>query len=318
MIYIQYILLAVATVFFSVKLASYVDMLDRKTDLSGAFIGGVMLAAVTSLPELFTSMTAVFVLDKPSLVQGNVMGSNIFNLSILGVLMMVSHKKFMQAKVAKSNSFSLLFGIIMYICAIAALNFNTDINILGFHVDIFTILLIVIYAISVKLMNDDDSGDSDEMADIALTVQQIVLRFIVFALLLVGASIILTQVSDKLTQELAIGSTVGGAIFLGVATSLPELSASVSLVRMNNFNASIGNIVGSCVFNFMILCFADILYTGSGIYTYDQEAIIFAVCGIVASVITYLGLKYKQSSLFVYFAGAGIVMMYVLSIILSI
>ncbi|MDQ0361698.1 sodium:calcium antiporter [Breznakia pachnodae] len=318
MIYIQYFLLAAATVFFSVKLASYVDMLDRKTDLSGAFIGGVMLAAVTSLPELFTSMTAVFVLDKPSLVQGNVMGSNIFNLSILGVLMIFAHKKFMKAKVAKSNSSSLLFGILMYGCAIAALNLNSDINIMGFHVDIFTIALIVIYAISVKMMNDDDSGDSDENADIALSVQQIVLRFVVFAILLVGASIILTQVSDQLTEELQLGSTVGGAIFLGVATSLPELSASVSLVRMNNFNASIGNIVGSCVFNFMILCFADILYTGSGIYMYDREAIIFAGCGIVASLITYFGLKYKKSSLFVYLAGVGIVIMYVVSIILSI
>ncbi len=47
-----YAALAVCVVFFSIKLANYVDLIDKKTDLSGAFIGGVILAAVTSLPEL--------------------------------------------------------------------------------------------------------------------------------------------------------------------------------------------------------------------------------------------------------------------------
>lgn len=131
------------------------------------------------------------------------------------------------------------------------------------------------------------------------------MRFILYALLFVGTSIILTQVSDYLTKELQLGSTVEEP------TSLAELRTSISLVKMNNVHASIGNIVGSCIFNFMILCFADSLYTGSGMYMYNREAIIFAGCGIVASLIPYFGLKYKPSSLFVYLAGAGIVIMYV-------
>ena len=45
-----YIVLAALVVVLSVKLADYVDLIDKKTDISGAFIGGVVLAAVTSLP----------------------------------------------------------------------------------------------------------------------------------------------------------------------------------------------------------------------------------------------------------------------------
>lgn len=63
------LILAVLVVYLSVRLSYYVDCLDKKTNLSGAFIGGVMLAAVTSLPELFTSLTAVLALDQPDLVQ---------------------------------------------------------------------------------------------------------------------------------------------------------------------------------------------------------------------------------------------------------
>lgn len=57
MIYLLYLLVAAGVVLFSVKASEYVDLLDKKTSLSGAFIGGIMLSAVTSLPELFTSIS---------------------------------------------------------------------------------------------------------------------------------------------------------------------------------------------------------------------------------------------------------------------
>ena len=50
MIYLIYLLLAVTVTLLSVKASDYVDLLDKKTSLSGAFIGGILLSAVTSLP----------------------------------------------------------------------------------------------------------------------------------------------------------------------------------------------------------------------------------------------------------------------------
>ena len=80
MIFVIYILLALGVIVFSVKLSFYVDELDKKTNVSGAFLGGVMLAAVTSLPELFTSIASTIFLDDVNLVYGNILGSNIFNV----------------------------------------------------------------------------------------------------------------------------------------------------------------------------------------------------------------------------------------------
>ena len=82
MIYLVYLILAIAVVGLAIRLSYYVDVMDRKTNLSGAFIGGVLLAAVTSLPELFTALTAVLALNKPQLVAGDILGSNIFNLCV--------------------------------------------------------------------------------------------------------------------------------------------------------------------------------------------------------------------------------------------
>ena len=70
MIYAAYLVVAVAVVLLSIKASEYVDLLDKRQSFSGAFIGGVMLSAVTSLPELFTSLSSTVFLDKPGLCMG--------------------------------------------------------------------------------------------------------------------------------------------------------------------------------------------------------------------------------------------------------
>ena len=68
MLILAYALSALLVILLSLKLSNYVDLLDKQTNLSGAFLGGVLLAAVTSLPELFTSISSVVFLDEPEMV----------------------------------------------------------------------------------------------------------------------------------------------------------------------------------------------------------------------------------------------------------
>ena len=104
MLYLSYLLLAALVVGSSILTSRYVDILDKRTGVSGALIGGALLAAVTSLPELFTSIAAVTLLDQPGLTLGNVLGSNIFNLAMLGVLLALWPALFMRSSVSKSHS----------------------------------------------------------------------------------------------------------------------------------------------------------------------------------------------------------------------
>ena len=100
---ISYILVAACVVFFSIKLSDFVDLLDKKTNVSGAFLGGVLLAAVTSLPELFTSVTAVILPPNHDnhLVLGNILGSDIFNVCLFFVVYAIFFKKVKDSKVNK-------------------------------------------------------------------------------------------------------------------------------------------------------------------------------------------------------------------------
>ncbi|MGX8851978.1 sodium:calcium antiporter [Amedibacillus sp. YH-ame10] len=318
MLYLQYIILAIFVVFFSVRLSYYVDCLDKKTSLSGAFIGGVLLAAVTSLPELFTSLTAVLALQQPSLVQGNVLGSNIFNLCVIGGLMLFSVRRYQSASLSKSHTSTLLYGIVMYALVFLAILYPQEIRLGFLNVNLMSILILVVYAINVKFMGNDESVQNEETVYISLTLKQIVIRFIAYSIALVIVSILLTTVTDKIADELNLGATVAGAIFLGVATSLPELSASVNLVRIGNFNASFGNIVGSNLFNFIILCFADVIFLKGSIYIHETQVLNLLGFGVLSMIATLGVIKFKKHRILVLLCSVLILASYVTSIVLSI
>lgn len=316
MIYVEYVILAGLVVYLSLFLSKYVDALDKKTNLSGAFIGGVLLAAVTSLPEFITSLTAVFYLNQPSLVQGNVFGSNVFNLSVLGACILIFSNKFKGAHLSKSHILTSIFTFIMFIICFLGMKYDFTLKIGIFNVSYASIAILVLYIINITKMNSDES--SSEESDLNLTVKQILLRFAICTILLVIASIALTNVTDRLNEKLNLGATVGGAIFLGIATSLPELTSSFNLVRLGNFNASFGNIIGSNLFNFTILSIADIFYSKGNIFKPDNQAFNLIFWGLVATVFatgTIFSKKNKGVSIIL---AILIIAAYVASIIFSI
>lgn len=285
MIYLIYLILAAIVVFVSIKCADYVDLIDKKTNLSGAFIGGVILAAVTSMPELITSITAIAVVDNPHLVMGNVLGSNLFNLSILAVLTICSIRNFVRARVSSSHLITLLCTLAAYVILTVVVILKLDYSVFG--ISFASLGLLVVYLISLKFLASDESQNEEEDTS-SLTIKQIILRFIVMGIILIAASVAITYVTDIIAERLNLNGSVAGALFLGVATSLPELSSSVALVRKKNFNAMIGNIVGSNMFNYLILLISDVMYIKASIYTTtsgaETNALIFF--GFLASLFT--------------------------------
>ncbi len=333
LLFTLYIILSAIVVIASVYLSKYVDALDKKTNLSGAFIGGVILAAVTSLPELFTSITAVCILNQSELVQGNVYGSNIFNFTIIAVCVLIAAKAFRNAEISETHNKTLIFTIIMFILSLIGIYIpeNYTIPIIITRINIISILIILLYIINLKTVKNDDVSADDEKNTLSLTVKQITIRFILFAVILVIISILLTQVTNSLSERLALGKTVAGAIFLGIATSLPELASSINLVRLKNFNASIGNITGSNLFNFTVLCLGDLLYKKGSIYnTYGDAvdftavtkantgSIVLIIFGIISSILSIIILKLKKKTSISIILALAILASYVSSIVFSI
>lgn len=319
MLYIQYFVLSFFIVYLSLFLSKYVDELDKKTSMSGAFIGGILLAAVTSLPEFMTSISAIFILDEPSLVQGNVLGSNVFNFIIISLAVIIFPKKFKFAKISKNHIFTGLLTIIMVVIVYFGFSWDYIISLKNFNINLASILILVLYFINLRSLNSEESSSDEENASLTnLTVKQICVRFLICSILLVIVSILLTNTTSRLNEELNLGATVGGAIFLGVVTSLPELTSSISLAKLGNFNASFGNIFGSNIFNLTILSVSDILYKDGNIFISNSEALNLIFWGLISSVLV-LCLFFTQRKLILsYLISILVIICYVSSIVFSI
>ncbi|MGL5439633.1 MAG: sodium:calcium antiporter [Filifactoraceae bacterium] len=280
---ILYLCMATIVVLLSNKLAYYVDLLDRNSNISGAFLGGVLLAAVTSLPELFTSLSSTIFLEDSDLVLGNILGSNIFNMAVLGTLILFSFKKFCDSQLSLSHKYTAIFVTLVYIiiASYILIGFNTEI----LTIEFLSFIIAGVYIYSVKTMSSDDTGSEDmEHNEKPIDIKKIIIKFTLLSLALVVASIIITFLTNTLAIKLNLGMTFAGALLLGVATSLPELSSSIALVKMGNFNATSGNILGSNLFNFFILVIADISFLSGSLYTMSPEAKSLMFFGLISSI----------------------------------
>ena len=297
MIYVLYLVVAALVTFMSIKASEYVDMLDKTTSLSGAFLGGILLSAVTSLPELFTSISSTLMLDQPGLCIGNILGSNIFNYAMLSFFILTAVAKFAKCSLSKIH-----FVVAVSVVFMGGLILCNKYGFLAFNignVSVTSVLIILLYVATVYVMykmggtsESDDDGDP-----VTLSRKQILIRFTFVSIGIVVFSIILTYITDELSVRLNLGKTIAGALFLGVATSLPETASTFTLFKLKNYDVAVGNIVGSCLFNFTILSVADFFYRGGGIYTIAETStmnlIIFAS---VASVLAGIMLKLRNKA----------------------
>lgn len=278
-----YALVSINLVLLSDKASVYVDLLDKKTSLSGAFIGGVMLSAVTSLPELFTSISSALLLDKPGLAMGNILGSNLFNLTILAVLVLVFIKPFSKANLVSGHGKVAIFTFLIFI--FLYLNYQNMLNISLLTISVTSVAILLLYICGIRSLSQEESTpDSQSLDQSPLSVPQVSVRFAFVSVGIVTLSIVITYLTDGIAVYFSLGNGLAGALFLGIATSLPELASTIALFRMGNYNIALGNIIGSNLFNFMILGLTDILYLGQGIYDFaDPKTVNLLLFGMIAT-----------------------------------
>ena len=322
MIYLIYLALAIAVVLLSIKASVYVDLLDKNTKLSGAFIGGVLLSAVTSLPELLTSLSSTVWLKNPGLSLGNILGSNLFNMTIIAMLIILWTSNFKKSNISKSHSYTAWVTLAIYVAL--ALNMLNIVNFEVVTISITSITILVLYTLGVKTMSNDDGGTADEFKDetavtTSLSLKQIIIRFILVSIGLVISSILITYVTDIIAARLNLCASLAGALLLGIATSLPELTSCVSLVKIGNFNVSVGNIVGSNLFNFLIIFISDVLFIGGTVYDFaESQTRNLVIFGIISTILLLTVLKIKdkvKNKYILYIPSIGIIVSYLLFMI---
>ncbi len=132
-------------------LAHYGDVIARLTGLSRSWIGLVLLATATSLPELFTGVSAVAVADSPNIAVGDALGSCVFNLVMLVILDEMSRGEPMWRRIDPGHILTAGFGIILIGSAGALLVLSqSGIGMQIGHVSIYTPFVVVLYFVAMR------------------------------------------------------------------------------------------------------------------------------------------------------------------------
>lgn len=296
------------TVFSTARASHYIHEIDGKTKISGALLGGVVLATVTSLPEFITTITSTVALESPGLAFGNVFGSNMFNLLILAAvdLIFVKHLFFDKTNTGIKTNALIILMYLIFIVPFASIRFTAlgidFFNItIGLMFSVISLLIIIVYIFALRSMSQELPQEK-VVSNSALSLKSASIRFALWALAVILSSYFITVVTDGLASELNLSASFAGAIFLGAATSLPELTAVITLFKLKSYDIALGNILGSNVFNMTIISVVDFINVRQHIFNVfetDQglaENIGFLlILGLLNSIIVMVALLRKRS-----------------------
>jgi cation:H+ antiporter len=248
-------------------LSRYGDVIGSKTGLSGNWIGLILMATVTSLPELSTGLSAVTIGAAPNIAAGDVLGSCVFNLLLLVVLDVMRRDRPFYAEVSDSHSLSAAYGIALI--GAVGLGVLTAPLFAPFaigHVGIITPVLIIGYAYAMWSVfvreRESNNNASGELIDRYPTIglRTAVLRYALAAVFVVGAGLALPFIGKDLAAIMGWSTSFVGTLFVAAVTSAPELVVTVSAMRIGAIDMAVGNLLGSNLFNMLALAVDDLAF----------------------------------------------------------
>lgn len=261
----QFLVCALLIGYAGGKLARYGDIIGHKAGWSGSWVGLILLSTVTSLPELATGISAAGFAGKPDIAAGDIFGSCGFNLLILCVIDACYRKKPLYCEVRQSHALEGAFGLALLALAGAALILGKRLDGLAlWHVGIFSPVVVILYLLAMRAIHKQEQRDGEDRPQQELQqdvgMRRAIALYLVAAAVVIAAGARLPFVAVRLAELMGWGDSFVGTLFVAAATSLPELSVSITALRIGQPDMAVANILGSNMFNVVMLSIDDIAY----------------------------------------------------------
>lgn len=284
--------------FSGTQLSKYGNRLAELTGLSAAWIGLILMATVTSLPELVTGLSSVIVVRAPNLAAGNILGSCAFNLLILSVLD-VMVKRPITSLVKTSHLVAGSFSIMLLAVAGVAIIIAPQMpNLLW--VSPFTPLLVLLYVAAVRGIFIQEQANSTGEVIVGTAprnggeLKKALSIYSIHALIVIAAALFLPYFGENIALQTGLSDSFFGTLFLAITTSLPELVISLSALRIGALDMAMGNLLGSNVFNIFILAISDLFYSTGSLYAAISSTHLLSIlASILMTAIVALGLTIR-------------------------
>ena len=292
-ILLAFILCATLIVIGGSKLSKYGDIIAELTGMGKAWFGLILMAAVTSLPELFTGFSSIVLIHSPDIAVGDIMGSCAFNLFILACLDFYVPQKSLFSLVTKGHLLAAFFGILLLTLSVVSILFENRFPVIGW-VSSSSIILLVLYIIAMRIIFYHEKKQvtySD--ANIAPTIHPkhpdiplklAIQRYIAFAILVIIGGVSLPYFADQLANAAGLSKSFVGTLLVAVSTSLPEIAVSTAAIKIGSPDLAVGNLLGSNIFNMLILSIDDLLFIEGSLLQAINP--VHALTGLVAVLMT--------------------------------
>jgi cation:H+ antiporter len=310
-----------------VRLSKYADKIIEKTGISEVFIGTLGLALITSLPEVATTVSATLA-NNVGMAINNLFGSIALQITILivgdAIIKNTSLSGSLENPVSRLQAICLTFLLSLAVVAILV----GDIAV--YHVGIWSIILfstcvalfyiinyfkkvkwwltepeeresigkvksVVAERVEERKIEDEKKGNDAEEENLS---QVIVSKLGLYALIasvgiLIGGYFVANS-ADAIAQKTGIGSSFMGFFFVGLTTSLPELSTTISAAKLKRYRMVFSNIFGTNLLNVGMILLADLLYfDGPALNKVGDFAAVGAVIAIMLTCIYQIGLTIR-------------------------
>lgn len=269
-------------------LAIYGDIIAGRTGLGRTWIGLVLVAATTSLPELFAGIGSTAVFAVPDIAVGDVLGSCMFNLLILSMMDAIGGDVPLSARMSHGHSLSIGFGMILLAITGLSLDAGDRLPSSGW-IGVSTPVLMLVYLLAMRVsfqherrLQAQAAQVAEEMEEPALSLRTVWLRYGAAAAVVVAAAIFLPRAGEAIAVETGLNQGFVGTLFIAIATSLPEVAVSLAAVRMGSIDLAVGNVLGSNLFNIFILGIDDLFYQPGPLLAAASGNHLIAVLSVLA------------------------------------
>jgi cation:H+ antiporter len=307
MVSLEFLGLAAIIVIAGIFLTHAADQIAEITKLGKLLIGSILLAGATSLPELTVDISAVR-LGMVDLATGDLLGSSLMNLLILAVLDLLHRaggKMLTREAAAHALSATLsvaLTGLVgMAIVTAGRIPDYTFLN-----CGLWSWAILAAYAMGVRMvfldqrisarsvaeaMTEEEKGEKE--AEASKPLWKPILIFVAAAAVIVLTGPRLADAAGRLADMTGLGKSFIGTTLVAISTSLPELVASLTALRMGAHDLVIGNVLGSNAFNMILFIPLDALGSGPLFKEVSDSNTVTCMAVIIATSILTLGQLYR-------------------------
>lgn len=307
--WLVFVLSGVAIVFAGTRLSNYGDQIAELTKLGRLWIGMVLMAAATSLPEVMTTVSAGL-MNAPDLAAGDLFGAGMANMLTLGLIDLFHRQKRVWQQAAFEQT--LVAGLAMILTALAGffVLFRGEMAHAGVGLGSLVLLLLYVLGMRVVFRQEDVKRRQREQAVLAKAesesdsllarasrrdaLRRTGLGFGAATLVLLVAAPFLAGSAKNIAEQTGISTSFIGTSLVALVTTLPELVASLTAVRLGAFDLAVGNLFGSNAFNMAAFAFADLAYREGPILSIISSThALTALWSILLMNVGFMGIIYR-------------------------